>query len=112
MTVTSKRTGSLIVSKKENDVWDVDLPYWRPDITIQEDLCEEIARLIGYESIPATTIAGAIDTSIPNIKIDFQEHLRDIMVSLGCFEVINYSADSKENIASTCLLYTSPSPRD
>ena len=88
-------------SKNENDVWDVDLPYWRPDITIQEDLCEEIARLIGYESIPATTISGTIPTSIPNIEIDFQEHLRDIMVSLGCFEVINYSADSKENIAST-----------
>ena len=28
-------------------------PSWRPDLTIREDLIEEIARLVGYESIPS-----------------------------------------------------------
>ena len=28
-------------------------PTWRPDLTIREDLIEEIARLVGYETIPS-----------------------------------------------------------
>ncbi|ATG51483.1 phenylalanine--tRNA ligase subunit beta [Brachybacterium vulturis] len=28
-------------------------PSWRPDLTIREDLIEEIARLVGYETIPS-----------------------------------------------------------
>ena len=34
--------------------WKVDVPSYRPDISIQEDLVEEIARVYGYDRLPRT----------------------------------------------------------
>ena len=34
-------------------------PFQRPDLTIPADLVEEVARLVGYEGIPATLLRGA-----------------------------------------------------
>ncbi|MDA1279838.1 MAG: phenylalanine--tRNA ligase subunit beta [Chloroflexi bacterium] len=38
--------------------WDVEIPYWRPDISIPQDLIEEVARIIGYDNLPTTTLSG------------------------------------------------------
>ena len=35
-------------------------PYWRTDIEIEEDIVEEIARAIGYDSIPDIPLAGLV----------------------------------------------------
>lgn len=39
--------------EKSDRPWQVFAPSWRPDLTMAEDLVEEIARLEGYESIPS-----------------------------------------------------------
>ena len=78
--------------------WVVEKSFWRPDINIEEDLCEEIARIEGYESIPSKLISGSIPAWNSNGALDFNESIKDIMVSMGYFEVINYSADSESNL--------------
>ena len=45
--------GATVVSKPEDERIAVDVPGWRPDIVAEIDLIEEIARLHGYENIPA-----------------------------------------------------------
>ncbi len=44
--------GATVVSKPHDGRIAVDVPGWRPDITSEIDLVEEIARLHGYENIP------------------------------------------------------------
>jgi phenylalanyl-tRNA synthetase beta chain len=66
-------------------------PSYRFDITIEEDLIEEVARLHGYDHIPATPPVAAL-TMLP--APEHQLHLnqvRDTLVAAGYQEVVTYS---------------------
>jgi phenylalanyl-tRNA synthetase beta chain len=45
--------GATVVPKPEDDRIAVEAPSWRPDLTREVDLIEEIARLHGYQNFPA-----------------------------------------------------------
>ena len=38
----------------------VRVPYWRTDVTIADDVIEEVARIIGYDEFPTTQLRGEI----------------------------------------------------
>lgn len=68
----------------------VQVPTYRPDITIEADLIEEAARLFGYDKIPAVLPSGAIQPGGLNALQQFRVRIQDILArSLN--EVINYS---------------------
>ena len=64
-------------------------PSWRHDLTIEEDLIEEVARVIGYDHIPAKppvgpmSMLGQTETQRP-LRV-----LRDTLVERGYQEVMN-----------------------
>ena len=90
-------------SDKNKDVsYKVRLPFWRPDINIPEDLIEEISRIEGYDTIPATPLSGTIPEWKPNSYLEFLDDIIDLSSSLGFNEVINYSADSLKNLKYFC----------
>ena len=73
------------------DVFEVTPPSYRFDIAIEEDLVEEIARLHGYDHIPAIAPIAAM-TMLPvaeSQKSPYQ--LRAKLVDAGYQEVVNYS---------------------
>ncbi len=65
-------------------------PSWRHDIAIEEDLVEEVARIVGYdkiaETLPPAQSAGAYQPFEPRKK-----RLRETLADLGFDEAISYS---------------------
>ncbi|MGM9878059.1 MAG: phenylalanine--tRNA ligase subunit beta [Bacilli bacterium] len=66
----------------------VTVPTRRTDISIKEDLIEEVGRVYGVDNIEATL---PVFESTPSIHDKKSRVVRDIMVSLGLNEVITYS---------------------
>jgi len=77
----------------------IEIPSYRSDIYSQNDLAEEIARIIGYDNIPSSNI------SIPKNNFqtleNFENKLRTFLVDNGFNEVINFpftTSNSKSSI--------------
>jgi len=85
------------INETSNKDLDITVPYWRQDVSIPEDICEELARIIGYEKIPVSSLSGQIPQWEPNDYFNIREKIRDILVESGMQEIISYSADSKES---------------
>jgi len=60
------------------------------------DLVEEIARVYGYENIPEERFADTLPPQIGNPVLVKEERVRDLLVSLGLQEVINYRWSTPE----------------
>jgi phenylalanyl-tRNA synthetase beta chain len=76
---------------EKDDVFAVKAPTYRFDIAREEDLIEEIARLHGYDKIPATAPQAALNMlPAPEAALNLA-WARDVMVNQGYQEIINYS---------------------
>ena len=85
--------------KADSDGWDVAIPYWRPDISITEDIIEEIARIVGYDNIPTTTLSGRPPQWQPQPEMDLRNRVTDALVQAGMRETISYAATTSEGEA-------------
>lgn len=83
-------------TERNGDSLEVQCPYWRADITIAEDVIEEVARIVGYDDVPATLMSTEIPHHEPRIERDVREQIRDALVAAGMQETISYSATSVE----------------
>lgn len=66
-------------------------PPWRFDLRIEADLIEEVARVVGYESLPDTPPLASV-TPTPQPEAQRSVHaLRHRLAALGYQETVNYS---------------------
>ena len=66
-------------------------PSWRFDLQIEEDLIEEVIRVIGYQNLPDTAPVGPI---LPRVRTESQRGLhavRRALAGLGYQETLNFS---------------------
>lgn len=70
---------------------DVEVPYWRNDIHIAEDVIEEIGRLAGFDTIPPTLPRRFVDAVQPSAFDQLRSALRQRLVRAGANEVLTYS---------------------
>lgn len=71
-------------------------PWWRTDISIADDLAEEVVRLAGYDRLPASGIAGAIPDWEPAPLRTLRDRVVDALVDAGLQETITYSLTTDE----------------
>ena len=86
---------------KKNEFIEVKVPSYRAgkDITLPEDLIEEIARIYGYENIKPDLPVAKIQAPIIDPAITFERKLKDFVASdLSYDEVYNYSMISEDDI--------------
>jgi phenylalanyl-tRNA synthetase beta chain len=69
----------------------VEIPSYRPDLQIEVDLIEEVARSIGYDRIPTTLPHGNQTQGSRTPEQEFRSQLRRALISLGMNEVLTYS---------------------
>jgi phenylalanyl-tRNA synthetase beta chain len=99
---------SLEMKVKENKDWvKVQVPTFRPDITREIDLIEEIVRIHGYDKIDTSLRAGG--SLITNVAFEdrIMKRIKEILVGDGFFEVVtNNLVDPKkmEKICSEFML--------
>jgi len=72
-------------------------PWHRLDIQLPADLCEEVARVIGYEDIATTLLSDVLPPSHVNETLRTEEHIREILTGTGLMETINYTLTTPEN---------------
>lgn len=76
--------------KAEPGGWSVTPPSYRFDITIEEDLVEELGRMIGYDRIPATPAVAATHLGEAGEAIVALDVLADFLAARGYMETVTY----------------------
>lgn len=76
---------------------DVEIPGWRPDVEIEADLIEEIARVRGYdriqENLPGVRQPGGVVRSYER-----RDRARQALVRAGLREIATYSFASEDDV--------------
>jgi phenylalanyl-tRNA synthetase beta chain len=91
----------------------VTVPGWRRfDVEGRADVAEEVARIVGFEIVPATMLRGALPSPRPEGDHGFSEEIRArlALAAAGLQEVITYSAVDPDLGAITSADGTEPEP--
>lgn len=76
--------------KEDGKKFSVTAPFWRRDVTIPEDIYEEIGRVIGYDKI-VPTLPVKVTPNKVNPTYYVSEWIKNLLVARGFSEVILYT---------------------
>ncbi len=89
----------------------VRVPSWRLDVSLPEDLVEEVGRIYGYENIKAEFPEAAIVPPQEDRLVSWQERIKDALQATGFTEVCNYAfVEGTFDPASTARLLQLENP--
>ncbi len=94
----------------EAALFTVSVPTRRPDITIEADLIEEVARLYGYDHIPTTLPIGLTTAGALTKHQQKRRKVRNYLESVGLSQVITYSLTKPSNTTGFAGVYQNAEP--
>lgn len=76
----------------------VKVPPYRKDVSIEEDIFEEVSRIYGYDNIPSTLPRIDKNPEIPSNELRYESLIRHNLSSQGLTEVMNFSFISERDV--------------
>ena len=83
----------------------VEVPVFRTDVNIPEDVIEEVARVYGYDNIKPEEITGTLQPVDQLPDIYWGDQITELLVGMGFNEMQNYSFYGQK-LLKGCLLST------
>ncbi|MBI5555368.1 MAG: phenylalanine--tRNA ligase subunit beta, partial [Elusimicrobia bacterium] len=94
-----KSLGFMFTENTGTESLHVVAPTWRNDLTREIDIIEELARINGYEEIPAALPKGQIIKIGSNSEWEYSRKIASYLKYAGFSEAINYSFISEKDYA-------------
>jgi len=82
--------------KIKTQLIEVTVPTLRLDVSLPEDLIEEIARIHGYKNVVLISPIATLIPPVKNLEIFWEDMTKNILKDMGFSEVYNYSFISKK----------------
>lgn len=74
------------------------VPYHRLDVSLPADLVEEVARMIGYNNLPAHLLADGLPPQQNNPSLAGKLRTKNVLIQLGLQEIINYTLTNPKTV--------------
>lgn len=87
------------------ETWTVTVPTRRGDITLPEDLVEEVARLYGYDNIPTSLPVGVTTQGGLTPEQQLRRDIRHHLIGAGLSEAISYALVHPERVEDVAGLH-------
>ncbi|MDK2564594.1 phenylalanine--tRNA ligase subunit beta [Romboutsia sedimentorum] len=81
-----------------SDKLELEVPSFRLDITEDADILEEIARIYGYEKIPAADLEGNATAGVKSENQKFIDTVKNNAIAVGLNEILTYSFVSPRGV--------------
>lgn len=81
----------------------ITIPTHRPDLNVNADLAEEVARLYGYDNIPVTLATGTPTVGKKNQYQKIEDITKRMMEACGISEAMSYSFESPKAFEALSL---------
>ncbi|MGL5642502.1 MAG: phenylalanine--tRNA ligase subunit beta, partial [Paraclostridium sp.] len=81
-----------------SDKLELEVPSFRLDIEEDADILEEIARIYGYDNIPAATLEGNATAGVKTDKQKFMDNVKHNSIAVGLNEILTYSFVSPRGV--------------
>lgn len=75
----------------EGETLHIEVPFWRTDIELAEDVVEEVGRLYGFDALPRELPLRTMTPAPKNLKRETQSLIRASLSRAGANEVLTYS---------------------
>lgn len=94
------------VKTDSRDYFNVRVPSLRAnDVSIPEDLIEEVARIYGYHHLPSLMPSGQLPPKTSSFKFNLEKIIKNTLVNWGFTETYTYSMQSQKQIED-CFMKT------
>jgi len=97
----------MTVERADPERWTVQAPTFRPDLAIEEDLIEEVGRMVGYDRLPETLPSGASGAGKRSRWGYLVMQVREQLLAQGLNEAVTNTLVSRRHLR-LARLETSP----